>query len=244
VNVLLTLAYDGAAYCGWQRQENGVSVQQRVEESLGSLYGRNVSATGASRTDAGVHARGQRAAFKLDERDVSVPLDKLPYALNARLPEDIVVLKAEEVAENFHPIFSAKAKAYEYRLYNAPFMDPLLRSRCAHVRPPLDLQAMERSAAQLVGTHDFKAFSASGSGAKTSVRTVYSIDIISAGPEITIRIRGNGFLYNMVRIIAGTLVYAGEGKPMDIPAIIASRDREQAGKTMPPYGLCLVEVFY
>ena len=246
MKILLTLSYDGKNYCGWQNQTNGVTVQQRLEEALTLLYGRTVTVVGASRTDAGVHALGQRAMFALDENDSQIPFNKLPYAVNAHLPVDISVTCAEPAADDFHPIYSAKAKIYEYKLYVSPFINPLLRNYHCHIKQPLDVTAIRKAAACIVGEHDFAAFCASGSSAKTTVRTVYSLDLIESGEIITIRIRGNGFLYNMVRIIAGTLISVGEGniEADAMTEIILSKQRAKAGKTAPPHGLALIDVEY
>jgi len=244
MNVLLTLSYDGTNYCGWQRQKNGISVQQRLEEALESVLGKPITVTGASRTDAGVHALGQHAVFSKEA--MSIPLDKLPYALNSHLPPDISVIRAESVNDDFHPIYSAKRKTYEYSLYMSQFRNPLLERYCCHINHELNLDLMNEACKYFLGEHDFAAFRAIGSSVKTTVRTIYSLDIITEGNIIKIRICGNGFLYNMVRIIAGTLVYVGNGKikAADIPCIILSKNRENAGKTMPPHGLTLVNIEY
>jgi len=250
MNILLTIAYDGTNYCGWQNQLNGVTVQQRLEEALAELYGRTVSVVGASRTDAGVHALGQRAMFNIDEKDIQIPINKLPYAVNNNLPEDISVNYAEIAIDNFHPIFSAKAKTYEYKLYISPFINPFLKNYYCHIKHSLDLTAMKKAATYIIGEHNFAAFCASGSSTKTTVRTVFSLDIednnFHGVRVIAFRVRGNGFLYNMVRIIAGTLIYVGEGKinADKIPEIILSKEREKAGKTAPPQGLTLIKAEY
>jgi tRNA pseudouridine38-40 synthase len=244
MNVLLTISYDGTNYCGWQRQINGISVQQKTEEALCSILKTQLTVIGASRTDAGVHALGQRVMFSID--DLRIPLDKLPYALNAKLPADIITTKAEQAPDGFHPIFNAKRKTYEYTIYTGNFMNPLLINRCCFVNHPLDTSEMRKAAAHFLGEHDFSSFKASGGSAKTSVRTVHSLDVTEKGGLITVSICGNGFLYNMVRIIAGTLIYVGEGKIKSngIPGIINSRRREFAGKTAPPQGLTLISIEY
>jgi len=246
MNILLTLAYDGTAYNGWQRQSNGMTVQQKLEEALGKIYGREMSVVGASRTDAGVHALGQRAMYKADDDGVYIPPERVPYALRAFLPADIVVRRAEEVCESFHPIYSAKAKTYEYNIFNGEFIDPVLRNYFYRVPYALDINKMAEAARHFVGKHDFKTFCASGSAVKTTAREIYSFDISADGCKINFKLRGDGFLYNMVRIIAGTVIAVGENKinPDDIPGIIGSRDRANAGKTAPPHGLRLLEVVY
>ena len=237
-NILLTVAYDGTDYSGWQRQENGITIQQRLEEALGAKV------IGASRTDAGVHALGQRASFITNH--MPIPLDKLPQVINAKLPKDISVCSAILVPEDFNPRFRAKSKTYCYQIYNSMHPNPLLSRYSTFVPHSLDVKKMEQAAAHFVGRHDFAAFCAAGSSAKTTVRTILSCRVESEKPVIKVIVTGDGFLYNMVRIIAGTILYAGKNKlsPDDIPEIISSRDRTKAGKTMPPEGLTLVEVMY
>ena len=264
MNVLLTVAYDGTNYAGWQRQENAIAIQQRLEEAISGLFGeidetgRMIKVTGASRTDAGVHALGQRASFIA--QNMPIPLDKIPRVLNSRLPADIAVQAAQVVPDDFNPRFCAKAKTYCYRIYNAPCPNPLEGRYSAFVpsnlSSELDVEKMARAAKYFVGTHDFAAFCASGSSAKTTTRTIFACSVererrLQEGPFleeslIKMTVTGDGFLYNMVRIMAGTLLYVGMGKSEceNIPAIIASKDRTLAGKTMPPEGLVLVEVMY
>jgi len=242
ITVLLTVAYDGTNYAGWQRQNNAVAVQQRLEEALEELFAQPIKLTATSRTDAGVHALGQRVVFELPA--LNIPINKLPQVVNAYLPPDIVVQAAETVPLGFNPRFAAKAKTYRYQFYNAALPNPLQAHYCAFVPRILDVNEMTRAAQVFVGTHDFTAFCASGSSAKTFVRQIFSCDITQNGELITLTIKGNGFLYNMVRIIAGTVLYCGLGKlkAADIPGIITERKREKAGKTMPACGLCLMEV--
>ncbi|MCL1878060.1 MAG: tRNA pseudouridine(38-40) synthase TruA [Defluviitaleaceae bacterium] len=245
MQILLTISYDGTNYAGWQRQDNAVAVQEKVEDAIGSIIGRAVSLRAASRTDAGVHALGQRASFFA--HDLCVPLNKLPQVLNGRLPGDISVVAAVEVPENFNPQFDAKQKTYIYKIQNSPHPNPLLSRYAAHIPQTLNLSRMQEAAKHFIGVHDFAAFCATGSSAKTTVREIFAIEVKTQeeyGAEI--RVSGSGFLYNMVRIIAGTLVYVGLGKisPDDTAQIIASKNRTKAGKTMPPQGLVLVEVMY
>ncbi|MCL2500603.1 MAG: tRNA pseudouridine(38-40) synthase TruA [Defluviitaleaceae bacterium] len=270
MRILLTLAYDGTNYCGWQRQINGPSVQQTLEEALAVLLNRNINdvkTIAASRTDAGVHALGQRAVFDIDE--LKIPLDKFPKVLNGLLPSDISATSAQFVPKSFNPRFAAKYKTYAYHIHHAPIPNPLLRRYSAFVPQPLDIEAMQKAARHFIGRHDFTSFCAAGGSAKTTVREVYQCEVMFLRPSvgnifhggsaevipgerhfpcgpIEIIITGNGFLYNMVRIIAGTLVYVGLGKiPHEaIPEIIAAKDRTKAGKTMPPEGLVLEEVGY
>jgi len=245
MQILLTIAYDGTAYAGWQRQENAVAVQQRVEEALSNLLKRPVDIRAASRTDAGVHALGQRASFFAE--DLRIPLNKLPMVLVGLLPPDISVTAAETVSDDFNPRFGAKYKTYAYSLYNASHPNPLLSRYSAFAPHDLNLENMQKAAQHFIGRHDFAAFCATGSSAKTTVREIYDCNIVKKqNGIITLSVTGNAFLYNMVRIIAGTLLYVGLGKILSsqIPAIIASKDRKQAGKTMPPQGLVLLEVSY
>ena len=241
--VLLTIEYDGSAYCGWQRQLNGPSVQQKVEEALFKVTGERVGITGASRTDAGVHALGQRAHFDMES---AIPADKLPFALNAKLPRDIRVTAGREVDGRFHARFDAAGKEYGYLIYNRRHPSALLRNLSAHVSVPLDVDAMERACRYLPGTHDFAAFQAAGGTAKTTIRRIDSVSVGRQGDEIRLVIYGTAFLYNMVRIIAGTLIYVGQGRlPEDVFArAIETGDRLQLGPTAPPQGLCLNRVDY
>ena len=241
--VLLTIEYDGSAYCGWQRQLNGPSVQQKVEEALFKVTGERVGITGASRTDAGVHALGQRAHFDMES---AIPADKVPFALNTRLPRDIRVTAGREVDERFHARFDAAGKEYGYLIYNRRHPSALLRDLSAHVSVRLDESVMERACRHLPGTHDFAAFQAAGGTAKTTIRRIDSVSVGRQGDEIRLVIYGTAFLYNMVRIIAGTLIYVGQGRlPEDVFArAIETGDRLQLGPTAPPQGLCLNRVDY
>ena len=245
MQILLTIAYDGTAYAGWQRQQNAIAVQQKLEEALTALLCRPVTVAAASRTDAGVHALGQRASFFAD--DLKVPLVKLPVVLSGLLPADISVTDAIYVPDDFHPQFHTKSKTYAYRVYSAPVPNPLLSRYSAFIPQPLNIEVMEKAARQFIGQHDFAAFCAAGSSAKTTVREIYDCKICKQDEGLlTLRVTGNGFLYNMVRIITGTVVYVGLGKisPESVAGIIASRDRKLAGKTMPPEGLVLERVEY
>lgn len=241
--ILLTISYDGTNYSGWQKQKNAVTVQGEFDKACSTLFKTDIESIGASRTDAGVHALGQRAVI---DADTSIPAEKIPLALNPLLPDDIVVTHAEEVGADFNPRFKALKKTYEYSIYNAPFRNPLYRNYSEYVRYELDLDSMRTACEAFVGEHDFRAFCASGNSSKTTVRTIYSLDVEKDGDFIKIRVTGNGFLYNMVRIIAGTLIYVGEGRiaPDDLPEIIASGDRRKAGKTVGPSGLVLVKIMY
>lgn len=243
MRVLLTVSYDGSQYFGWQRQKGYITVQQRLEEALSALMGQEITVRGASRTDTGVHALAQGAVFRAD---TTIPVENIPYAVNSFLPEDIVVTGAREVDEDFHPQYSVIDKTYEYRILNSQFRNPMLVRYTDFIREKLDIDSMRSACPYFLGEHDFKAFCASGSRAKTTVRTVYSLTVDKEGDIIRICVRGSGFLYNMVRIIAGTLADVGRGKikPCDIGDIILSGDRTRAGKTMAPNGLTLTEVNY
>lgn len=243
MRVLLTLEYDGTDYVGWQWQENGLSVQQVLEQALSRVLGSEIRVVGASRTDAGVHALGQRAHF---DTNGSIPVHKYPLALNALLPPDVRVIYAQQVADDFHARFDARGKEYTYRICNRRHAGALTARYSAHVPLPLDDMRMQQAANLLVGKHDFRAFSAAGGSAKTFVRELSEVKVQRAGDEISIRVRGTAFLYNMVRIIAGTLIDIGKGK-LDIDAVtraFATGDRLCLGPTAPAHGLELTRVFY
>ena len=241
--ILLTVSYDGTAYAGWQLQENAVAVQQRLEEALYQLTGEAIRVTGASRTDAGVHAMGQRVHFDTRSR---IPPDKYPFALNTCLPPDIRVLSGKEVPGDFHARFDAKGKRYTYRIHNAPHASALLRNLTAHVPQKLNVERMRKALPDLLGTHDFAAFQASGGTAKTTVRTLTEASLEQQGAELILTVRGNAFLYNMVRIIAGTLTDIGMGRkePDAFRIALATGDRLALGVTAPACGLELTQVYY
>ena len=242
--ILLTVAYDGTDYAGWQRQENAITVQEKLEDALSTLLKKTIQVKAASRTDAGVHALGQKVCFTADMR---IPLDKLPTVLTGLLPRDISVTEAIFVPSDFNPRFNPEYKTYTYNIHNARHPNPLLKRYSTFVPQELDIESMKKAAPLFEGRHDFVAFCATGGSAKTTVREIYDCKVNSQpNGLITITVRGNAFLYNMVRIIAGTLLYVGMVKipPDAIPSIIQSRDRTRAGKTMPPEGLTLMEVVY
>lgn len=240
---LLTVSYDGTNYCGWQRQKNGPSVQQTLEERLETLLQQPVRVTGASRTDAGVHALGQRAHL---DADTTVPAEKMPFALNTMLPGDIRVLAGIRVPDSLHARFSVSGKTYCYRIHNSPHASALYRNLSAHVPVPLDDRLMDECAQVLLGTHDFAAFAASGGSAKTTVRTIDRIGVSRQGEDLFLTVSGNAFLYNMVRIIAGTLIDIGHGKLPGgaLEEALRTGDRLCLGVTAPPQGLTLMEVRY
>ena len=241
--VALLLSYDGTAYAGWQRQQNALAVQQVVEQALSRLVGTPVGITGASRTDAGVHALGQVVHF---DTKATIPAEKLPYALNTMLPADVRALAGADVPEDFHARFSACGKRYVYRIHNAPHASALERDHTAHVPVRLDIAAMRRALPALLGTHDFAAFQAAGGTAKTTVRTLDQADLSQSGDELRLTVGGNAFLYNMVRIIAGTMLEIGKGKLGEdaFAKALQSGDRLTLGVTAPARGLTLCEVRY
>ncbi len=243
--IVFCCEYDGTSFCGFQRQDNGPTIQGALEWALSKLYKAPISLAGCSRTDAGVHARGHVSHADVPFR---IPLDKLPLALNALLPEGISVLKANQVEFDFHARFQAQGKEYCYRIWNSPMRPAIGRHYMAHVPGKLDLALMKSAADYLIGEHDFTAFSSQTDYPVNPIRRIESIDILRKDdqPIVEISVRGESFLYNMVRIIAGSLVYCGQQK-MDvqlIPELLRSPDRKQAGKTMPPQGLTLEKVFY
>ncbi len=241
--VKLTVAYDGTNYCGWQVQPNGVTIESELNKHLSDLLGEEIKVIGASRTDAGVHARGNVAVFDTSAR---MPAEKISYALNTRLPEDIRIQESCEVASDFHPRFCDTEKTYEYKICNRKFPDPCSRLYSLFYYWELDTERMQQAANYLVGTHDFTSFCTNKPEVTDRVRTIYSLDVTRDGDMVTIRVRGNGFLYNMVRIIVGTLLRVGSKmmEPEEIPEILAARDRSRAGDTARPQGLTLAEIKY
>lgn len=243
--IKLTLQYDGTAYAGFQRQPNGVTIQEKLEQALRLITGEPDLKIGAAagRTDAGVHARGQVVHIRTA---ATIPIDRWPHALNSRLPADIVVTRAEQVPEGFHARYWALEKRYRYTIEASPFPSPLHRLYAYHWGRPLDAGLMRQAAELLTGRHDFAAFRSTGGAAKTSTRTVTRLDVIESAPFLLIDVAADGFLYNMVRILAGTLLEVGAGRrPLDdVRRALATGERRFAGKTLPPHGLCLEEVTY
>jgi tRNA pseudouridine38-40 synthase len=239
----MIVAYDGTNYCGWQVQPNGVTIEEKLNEALTALLGEDIKVTGASRTDAGVHSLGNVCIFDTHTR---MPAEKISYALNQRLPEDIVVQDSCEVPDDFHPRYAASTKTYEYRILNRCFRMPTRRLDTYFYYYPLDVAKMQEAASYLVGEHDFKSFCAVGAQVKTTVRTIYSCTVTRTDDILTIRVTGNGFLYNMVRIIAGTLIKVGSGdlSPTDILSILEAHDRAAAGPTAPAHGLTMIGIEY
>lgn len=242
-NIKLLIEYDGTNYHGWQKQANLITIQETLEQALSKVMCHLVSVVGAGRTDAGVHALGQVANFFTT---CCIPVEKVPYALNSILPGDIVIKDAQEVSDEFHARYSAKGKKYRYVINNSKFPSALERNREYYYPYKLDLVLMKEALQLFKGTHDFKGFMAGGSLIKNTVRTIYEADLKKEQDRIVIEISGNGFLYNMVRIIVGTLIELGRGKISieDIRKIITEGNRTKAGPTVPPHGLYLVEVYY
>ena len=242
-NFKLILQYDGTNYHGWQIQPNAVTVQQTVCEAIKKLTGENITLVGAGRTDSGVHAINYSANFR---SNTTIPAEKLPYALNTKLPQDIICKHAETVPYEFHASNSAVKKTYIYRILNSQYDDAFQNRYSWHYKYFLDDNIMDTAAKHFIGVHDFAGFCSSGFSAQTTVREIYNLTVTRSGDIITISVTGNGFLYNMVRIITGTLVNVGIGKirPEDMPDIIKSCDRKRAGITAPAKGLFLSEVFY
>lgn len=241
--VMLRVAYDGTAYCGWQIQNNGITIEEVLNRELSNLLKEDIKVIGASRTDSGVHALGNVAVFDTNTR---IPAEKISFALNSRLPNDIVIQESKEVESTFHPRFVKCEKTYEYRILNRRFPLPAERFNSHFFHYELDVNKMRQAATYIVGEHDFKCFCAAGAQVKTTTREIYEINILEDDGMIKIRIRGNGFLYNMVRIIAGTLIKVGNGDidPEYLEEIIKSKKRENAGPTAPANGLTLVCINY
>lgn len=243
-NIKLVIEYDGKNFAGWQKQPNKVSVQSEIEKAIQEVTGEEVELTASGRTDAGVHALGQVANFHTNTR---IETRRIPYALNSKLPNSIVIKSAEEVDDRFHARYACKGKTYRYVINMNEFPSALNRYREFHVGKELDIEAMKEALSYFEGTHDFKGFKSSGGNEKkTTERTIHRAKLKEKDGIVMIELSGNGFLYNMVRIIAGTVVDVGLGKikAKEIPEIIASKDRKRAGKTLPPQGLYLVEVKY
>ena len=241
--VKMIVAYDGTNYCGWQIQNNGITIEEVLNRTLTDLLKEPIIVTGASRTDSGVHSEGNVAVFDTENR---MPADKICFALNQRLPDDIRVLHSEEVSETYHPRKQNCVKTYDYKIMNRKIEIPTMRLYSYFCYFPLDVEKMREAAAYLVGEHDFKSFCTARGQAEETVRTIYSLQVLKSDDLITIRIKGNGFLYNMVRIIAGTLMKVGMGvyPPQHVEEIIDARDRNAAGPKAAAKGLTLVSLEY
>lgn len=241
--IKLTVAYDGTNYYGWQKQPDAVTVEEVVNRELTRLLQEPIEVIGASRTDSGVHALGNVAVFDTDTR---IPPEKISYALNARLPKDIVIQDSKEVPPDFHPRRTDCVKTYEYRILNTRFPVPTMRLYAHYVYKPLDVEKMQAAAAFLVGEHDFASFCSAGSQVKETVRTIYRLDLKREGNMVSFQVEGNGFLYNMVRIIAGTLIEVGISSypPERVREMLEARDRIRCGPKAPACGLTLVGIRY
>ncbi len=241
--VKLVVAYDGTNYHGWQVQDNGITIEEVLNRTISELVQEDIKVIGASRTDAGVHACGNVAVFDTESR---IPGDKFSFALNQRLPEDIRIQKSCEVDADFHPRYADTVKTYEYNILNRRFELPSKRLYAAFCYYPMDIERMNQAAAYLVGEHDFKSFCSAGAQVQTTIRTIYAVNVTKEDDMVHIRITGNGFLYNMVRIIAGTLMQVGTGlmEPEQVKEILEARDRSKAGPTAVAKGLTLVEIRY
>lgn len=241
--VKLVVAYDGTNYHGWQVQDNGITIEEVLNRTISELVQEDIKVIGASRTDAGVHACGNVAVFDTESR---IPGDKFSFALNQRLPEDIRIQECCEVDADFHPRYADTVKTYEYNILNRRFELPSKRLYAAFCYYPMDIERMNQAAAYLVGEHDFKSFCSAGAQVQTTVRTIYAVNVTKEDDMVHIRITGNGFLYNMVRIIAGTLMQVGTGlmEPEQVKEILEARDRSKAGPTAVAKGLTLVEIRY
>lgn len=242
-NFLVKMAYNGAAYHGFQRQNNATAIQQVVEEAIESLTGQQVSINGCSRTDAGVHAREYYFNFKIDS---GINCRGLIFGLNDRLPDDIAILDCREASQDFHARFCCKGKEYRYLVHNSEIKDPFYKDTVYRSWFPIDAEKLDRAAKDFVGEHDFKAFCSADCDKENTVRTIYRFDVKRSGDIVEFIVAGSGFLYNMVRIMVGTLLYINEGKigEKDIPALLKAKDRTKAGLTVPPQGLYLNKVFY
>lgn len=243
MNYLLTLKYDGSGFHGWQRQENAITVQECVEDAVKKLFNENIVVTGCSRTDTGVHANCFKCNFHSEK---AFSLEKLISGMNYYLPESISVFDSEAVSEDFNARFDCVKKEYVYKIYNGKVRDPFYINRAYFHKYPLDAALMNEQAKDFIGTYDFSSFCSAGATTKTTVRTVFDASVSRDGDMVIFRVEGDGFLYNMVRIMVGTLIYISEGKieKNSIPDIIKSKDREKAGKTAAPEGLYLNKVYY
>lgn len=241
--VKLTVAYDGTRYSGWQVQQNAITIEGVLNKALSKLTGEEIAVIGASRTDAGVHAMGNIAVF---DTESTIPGERFLYVLNQKMPEDIVIVASEEVPLDWHPRHQDTLKTYEYRILNTKLPDPTRRLYTYFVSFDLDTTLMRKGAAYLVGEHDFVGFCSVKTNAKTTVRTITDLQVLQKEDEIIIRVTGNGFLYNMVRIIAGVLIRVGRGyyPPEKILALLEGKERTGEAVTAPPQGLCLMEIQY
>ena len=242
-NIKLIIEYNGKSFNGWQKQPSKLNIQGEIEKAIFEITGEKVELYASGRTDAGVHSLGQTANFKMNNE---MDIKRIPLALNSKLKKTIVVKSAEEVPEDFHSRYSCKGKKYRYTINNSACGSAIYRDFEYHFPMKLDVEKMKEAIKHFKGKHDFKAFKSSGTSSKSSIREIYKAELTQEGDRIQIELEGSGFLYNMVRIIAGTLVDVGleKTKPQEIVEIIETGDRNKAGKTLPPNGLCLIEVYY
>jgi tRNA pseudouridine38-40 synthase len=241
-NIMITIQYDGSDYYGWQKQNDKPGIQSIIEDSIYKITKENVDLISSGRTDRGVHAIGQVANFKTTAK---IPVEKIPGAINSSLPEDISIIDAKEVDENFHSRYCSTKKRYRYVIYNNKYKNPIYRKYSYHVKHNLDFEKMKEESRYLMGKHDFIGFMSTGSSIKTTVRNIYDIELKKEGDFIVLEIEGNGFLYNMVRIIAGTLIDIGRGRITEsLKDIIESKERSRAGHTAHANGLFLKKVYY
>ena len=242
-NIKLTIEYDGKEYNGWQKQPNKLNIQGEIERAIQNITGKQVELIGSGRTDAGVYAFGQVANFKIDS---DFPIEKMAIAINSQLKKSIRIKKTEEVSPEFHSRYNCHSKTYQYVIDNSEQGSAIYRYLSYHVPQELDVEKMQKAVTYFVGEHDFSSFKSSGTSSKSSVRIIYDANVEKDGERVKISLTGNGFLYNMVRIISGTLVEVGLNniEPEDIPKIIEAKNRQMAGKTLPPQGLFLMEVEY
>ena len=242
-NIKLIIEYDGKGFNGWQKQPDRLNIQGEIEKAISEITGEKIDLIASGRTDRGVHSLGQTANFKTNS---NIPIEKIPIAINSKLKKSIIIQDAEEVSEKFHSRYSVKSKTYRYTINNSKYGSAIYRNIEFHFSQKLDVEKMNEAIKYFEGEHDFKAFKASGTSSKSSVRTIYKAGVFKEDDRIFIELTGNGFLYNMVRIIAGTILEVGLGKitPQEIIDIIESKDRAKAGKTLPANGLCLMKVEY
>ena len=242
-NIKLIIEYEGKKFGGWQKQPTKLNIQGEIEQAIKEITGEEVELIASGRTDSGVHSLGQTANFKTNS---NIEVEKIAYAINSKLKKSIVIKSAEEVEENFHARYNCKGKKYKYVINNSVQGTAIYRDLECHIPQKLNVEKMKKAIKHFEGEHDFKGFRASGTSSKSSVRTIYKAEVKQDDERITIELTGNGFMYNMVRIISGTIVDVGLGKiePNEIPYIIESKDRTRAGKTLPAHGLYLVEVYY
>ena len=242
-NIKLVIEYDGSGFNGWQKQPNKLNIQGEIESVIENITKEKIELVASGRTDAGVHAIGQVANFKTNS---NIPIEKIPIAINSQVKNSIRIKSAEEVDERFHSRYNCKRKTYRYIIDNSKYGSSIFRNMTYHMPIKLNINEMQKAVKYFEGEHDFKAFKSSGTSSKSSIRTIYEAKVIEKNEYIILELTGNGFLYNMVRIIAGTLVDVGleKLKAKDIPVILEKKDRQKAGKTLPPQGLFLVKVEY